>query len=128
MNPHFLSLIAIRPLEFRVTENHPPAHHIAAMRLISTDIEASPALIRFTNHDVAVAFFDGDGHVKALREIFPEQKALDFNHEGLIPEEVVRVPFPHLKNKGESNVERLIDVANHHEPICSFNKKSFECH
>lgn len=127
MNPHYLSLTAIRPLEFKVTENQPTTHHIASIRLLSTDMEAYPALIRFTNHDVAVAFFDGEGHLKSLQEIFPEQKKLDFNHEGLIPEEVVRVPFPHLKNKGERNIERLIDVANQHEPIRAFHRMFFEC-
>jgi hypothetical protein len=124
--PHFLSLLRVRPLEWAVTEYTTHKASIASIKLTGHHMHAQPALIRFKNDSVAVAFFDGEGGpIKSLEQLHPEKKLLDVDGEDLVPEEVVRVPVPHI-HRGEINIERIGDLVDHHKPISTYNSRFCE--
>jgi hypothetical protein len=121
--PHILNLLKVRPLEWKVTEWQAASSNIASLTLTGHHMHAQPAIIRFKNDIVAVAFFDGEGgKLQSLEQLHPKQGLLDVADETLIPEEVARVPVPHI-HRGEINIDRVEELVDHKKSIGFFNKQ-----
>ena len=81
-----------------------------------------PVLIGFPDSTVAVAFFENDGRLLFLEELFPHQgKVLEFQSVEMFPEEIIRIPVPHI-HRGEENLKHLEYLKENKQSLSKFNE------
>jgi len=125
--PHILNLNSVKPLRWVVTEYTPDPTRLSSIQLTGRHLHAQPAMVRFKDETVACAFFE-DGKLIYLEQLHPSRKTIEVSDKKLlkelIPEEVERVPIPHIK-RHEENIEKLQHFAKKcKEPLSHFVGKS----
>jgi hypothetical protein len=120
--PHLFSLQSVSPLLWSVTEYVAARPNIAALQLTGKHMHAQPIVIKFKDSSVGVAFFENDGRLLYVEQLYPDLKTLKPSEIHKIPVELKRIPVPHIPRK-EENIETLEKLQQNNLPISTLATK-----
>ena len=118
--PHFLNIVKIKPLEFLVTEMHALPTALGSMqitRVKDNPLHVQPLCVRFRDDSVALCFFEKNGTFLHSTQLVAPAK---HHQHSLVPDEVHRIPVPHI-HPDDSLIEKVLELKAAGKEIEQFN-------
>jgi len=88
--PHFVSVLSVQPLDFKVTEWYPVTGY-PSIQLTGEHMHVQPIIARYSDGSVWVSIFDPTSHTFKSANLIPGN-----NSPNIVIEDFKRVPVPHI--------------------------------